>query len=225
MKHIDKLLKKNQKFAADTLITLPVAKDHGYYAGILYCYLQDKQSEQASYVGNYNMRNGIRWIPKLTNSEILADLPVFPDIGTLNDAIRTLRKEGLILTETTGAFLEQGHATGRKRDIATWWHVSREYVAKNNVPSDYFDKSKRQVVSALEAVAFGISVALILGHWRARDVVEQDATGVYKRLSAVELEKVLPMDERTVRRNLKYLVNRQILFVHRDKPKLYRLKQ
>jgi hypothetical protein len=151
------------------------------------------------------------------------ELPVFPDAVTVDRATDTLKAAGLILTETTGKFLEPDHITGRKRDIATWWHVSREYVARNNVPEEYWDKSKHQVFSALEAVAYGISSALILAHWRCSDAVVEEG-GVYKRLSATELEKMLPMDERTARRHLKGLLAKQILIAHPEQPKLYRLK-
>jgi hypothetical protein len=224
MKHIHKLLSLNQIIAPDTLISLPVAKDHGYYPGILYPYLQDKQERQWEYGAKYNVRQGIRWIPKLTAADIVDELPVFPDTVTVDRAAHTLRCAGLILAETTGRFLELDHVTGRKRDIKTWWHVSREYVALKNVPLEYWDKSKRQVFSALEAAAYGISSALILAHFRCSDPVVQEEDGVYKRLSATELDKVLPMDERTARRHLKELLEKQILVAHPVKAKLYRLK-
>lgn len=149
---------------------------------------------------------------------------MFLDITTLHSAAEKLQADGLILTETTGAFLEPDHVTGRKGDLATRWHVSREHVAKKNVPVEYFDKNKRLVISALEAAAYGISAALILAHTRKAEPAELNENHLWRRLSTTELERVLPMDERTVRRHLKDLVKKGILAPHPTKPMLYRMK-
>ena len=210
-KHIDRLLAQGHKLKADPLMSLPIARDHGYYPAILHTYLQDQQEEQKTLSPAYNVRNGLRWIPKLTAAEIVNERPVFPDTLTVERAAATLKDAGLILMETTGAFLEPDHVTGRKRDIATWWHI----VTKG-VPLDYFDRTQRQAFSSLEAATHGIPQALLLALWRRSPKVEG-----YVKLSAVELEKVLSMDERTARRHLKALVKAGKLIPHPLLAKLY----
>jgi hypothetical protein len=66
--------------------------------------------------------------------------------------------------------------------------------------------------------------AVILALWRqSRDGLFEESQ-VYKKLSAVELVKLLPMkDESTARRNLKALLKAGVLVQHSKHPKLYRL--
>jgi len=198
-------------------INTAVAREHGDYASILYTYLQDKQREHNNYSDVFNTRIGLKWIVSLTYQDILNALPCFPDVKTVKRAAHTLRAAGLILMETTGRFLEKDHVTGRKRDIAAWWHVSRQHVANKAIPAAYFDKTQRVVFDAEEAKRFGIPQALILAYWRAS---KQMMDG-YSKLSAVELERVLPMDERTARRHLKAMVKGGLLFRHPQQKKLY----
>jgi len=217
MKHYIKLQQAGVKLVSDTSISLPVAKDLGYYAAILYTYLQDNQIERKNYGDAFNVRKGLRWIPKLAVSQILNEMPVFPDELTITRAAETLKNKNLILTETTGAFLEHGHETGRKRDIATWWHV-----LGITVPPRYLDVAKRRCFSAILASLLGIPKVLILAEWQLLPIALTDEYGDYKHLSAVQLEKTLPMDERTIRRHLKGLLKVRALIVHPTKPKLYR---
>jgi hypothetical protein len=216
VKHIETLINDGIKFAPDTTISLPVARDHGLYAGILYSYLQRKQHEQSSYGDSYNVRRGIRWIPSLAASTIVQELPALPDTKTVIRAADALETAGLILTERTGEFLPKSHRTNRKRDIATWWHVSKEYVARK-VPAEYLDTRHNYIVSAIEVAAYGVAEALILAYWRRSDPAE------WRKLSATEMAEVLPMDERTIRRHFKSMIKRKILLQHEQKPKLYRL--
>jgi hypothetical protein len=216
VKHIDRLINDGIKLAPDTTISLPVAKDHGLYAGILYPYLQQKQQEQLNYGDSYNVRKGIRWIRSLAASEIIREQPALPDTQTVIRAADTLQAAGLILTERTGKFLPDHDKTKRKRDIATWWHVSRHYVARKDV-CEYFDTRQNYIVSAIEVAAYGVAEALILAYWRKSDPAE------WRKLSATEMAAVLPMDEKTVRRHLKSMIKRKILIPHEEKPKLYRL--
>jgi DNA-binding MarR family transcriptional regulator len=208
----------------DTVISLPVARDHGVYAGILYPYLLRLQCEQSSYGDVCNKRMGLKWIPKLSMAEIAYDLPIFPDAQTVRRAAETLEAAGLILTESTGKFLEPSHVTNRKRDIKTWWHADPFSMAKK-VPAAYWDNEQHYTISSDEAEAHGIAQALILAYWRRLPVALEDEGALYKKLSAVELEKALPMDKRTARRHLKSMVQNGVITPHPDKPKLYVLEK
>jgi hypothetical protein len=216
VKHIDRLISNGIKLAPGTTISLPVAKDHGPYAGILYPYLQRKQQDQVNFGDSYNVRKGIRWIPSLAASEIVQELPALPDTQTVIRAADALETAGLILSERTGEFLPKSHRTDRKRDIATWWHVSKDHVARK-VPAEYLDTRQNYIISALEAAAYGVAEALILAYWRLSNPAE------WRKLSATEMATVLPMDEKTVRRHLESMIEGKILVQHEDKPKLYRL--
>jgi len=215
-KHIGRLISNGLKLAPDTLLSLPVAKDHGFYPSILYPYLQEKQKQQRFYGEGHNMRKGIRWIPSLPASQIVQDLPAFPDTQTVIRAADTLETAGLIVTERTGAFLPPTHRTYRKRDISTWWHVSNEHVARK-VPAEYSDRRQNYIVSAIEVAAYGTAEALILAYWRRSPM----SPAQWRKLSATEMAAVLPMDEKTIRRHLKAMIEREILVQHEQKPKLY----
>jgi len=212
MTHLEKLLDNE----LDTLILLPLAKECGYYASILFCYLTEKQIEQYDLGDGYNRRNGVKWIPMLDEKEILQDLPIFPDVRSVRRAADTLEEAGYIKTERTGAFLDRGlgdndgYVTGRARDKWPWWRVCRNHP-------DYVQGKSR--ISAAEAKAHGMAGAVVLAYWRKADAVPRE--GNFKKLSATELEKLLPMDERTIRRQLTALVDDGALVQHAKRLKLY----
>lgn len=212
--HLQRLLDQQIKHRLDTTILLSLAREVGYYPSVLFCYLMEKQIEQYGIGDRYNLRIGRKWIPMLDEKEILDDLPIFPDVRSVERAAKTLEEAGYVKTERTGAFLDRGKTgydgffTGRARDKWPWWHVTR-------MPDDYHNRTR---ISALEAAAYGMSGAVILAHWRTADDGKE-----YRRLSAAELEKILPMDEKTIRRQLKALVEGGALLQHPLKRKLYRL--
>jgi len=218
MQHFKGLISNGIKLAPDTLISLPVARDYGIYPGILYPYLQQKQKEQLHYADSANVRMGIQWIPSLAASEIVQEVPALPDAQTVIRAADTLEAAGVILTERTGAFMPPNRKTNRKRDIATWWCVSRKWVARR-IPAAYCDDRERYIISSMELAAYGPAEALILAHWRRSPM----SLAGWKKLSATEMAKVLPMDERTIRRHLKALVNDGVLVQHAERPKFYAL--
>jgi len=222
MKHLKALLDNEHERRLDTIISLPVAKDYGLYPGILYPYLQKKQAEQENYGDTYNLRMGVKWIPCLTAAEIVQEVPAFPNTQTVLRAAATLAEAGVIMMETTGQFLERDHKTGRRRDVATWWCVSRDAVARKT-PLTYWSPAHQRTISSLECAAYGVGGALILAHWRFAEIVVEEDGKAYRKLSAVDLEQVLPMDERTIRRHLKELLNNGALIQHLKKPKLYHL--
>lgn len=215
MTHLERLLENETEHTLDTPILLSLAKECGWYASILFCYLMEKQIEQHSIGDRYNLRQGRKWIPMLPEQHILQDLPIFPDVRTIDRAAETLEEAGYITTERTGAFLDRGRTgfdgyyTGRARDRWTWWLVTKN-------PKDYV---KRTRISALEAAAYGMAGAAILAHCHKM----KESLGEWKKLSGAELERVLPMDEKTARRQLKALVDIGALERHSKKSKLYRL--
>jgi hypothetical protein len=198
-----------------------VAREYGYYPAILYAYLQKEMEDYANLHASTNLRIGLRWIPGLSYETIQRDLPVFPDVKTVKSAAKELLDAGLVLAESTGAFLPDHLKTQRKRDIATWWHVSRDHVGRANVPAIYFNESMLLRFSSQEAVDHGVSAALILGHWRTLPVDLVESGRTYKSLVAAKLEELLPMDERTARRQLKNLVKAGALIQHPKRKKLY----
>lgn len=189
------------------LYSLNVGKKHGIPAGLLYSYLQAKQIEQTAYREEFNMRLGRRWIPSLSHDQIFRDLNCFESVTTVKNAAAELTDAELITTENSGAFLEPDHQTGRKRDLATWWHV-------------FNTKDKGTLsISRKEVADHGIAAALLLALCRSLPVVDDG----YWKVSAVEIAKILPMDERTVRRHIKALVKEGTLISHSQKAKLYRI--
>ena len=198
MTHLERLLDNDTGRRLDTHIVLSVAKDVGYYAAILYWYLMEKQIEQYGIGDGYNVRNGRKWIPMLDEAEIWRDMPIFPDVRTVTRAAEILEEEGYIITERTGAFLDRGQSgqdgylTGRARDRWPWWRVCRHVE----------EYAKRIEISALEAAAYGMSGSVILGYWREADAALVADSIEYKKLSGADLEKVLPMDEKTARRQI-----------------------
>jgi hypothetical protein len=219
MTHLERLLNNDIRRKQDTPILLSLAKDVGYYASILYCYLLEKQIEQYGIGDGYNLRNGRKWIPMLDEAQIWQDMPVFPDVRTINRAAEILEDAGYIVTERTGAFLDcgqtghDGYYTGRARDRWTWWRVCRQF-------DDY---AERIIISALEAAEYGMAGAVILGYWREVEAVLTADGSEFKKLSAAELEKVLPRDEKTIRRQIRALVEAGTLVQHPLRKKLYRM--
>lgn len=208
------------------MITLnpAVVREHGEYPAVLYDYLQDKMMENGSYADRYHMRKGISWVPHLAVSTIRDELPVFPDSKSVKRAAERLSIAGLLLTDATGAFLEEKLRTGkeygklgRKRDIATWWHVSREHVARKDVPSEFFDRSQRIAFDVDEAKQWGIPYALILGYWRAQKP-SHEVEG-FKVLSPAEMAKVLPGQEQAIARQVKAMVKAGLLLPHAKEKK------
>lgn len=218
MTHLERLIEQDIEAEPDTVISLPVAIRHGFYAGILYPYLVEKKREYSTYPDTYNKRKGVKWVPGLTMAEIVRDLPIFPDAKTVKHAADALENAGIIATESTGAFLDPRHVTGRKRDTATWWHVPTAVVPA------YVDRDQHYRISALETAQYGGAQALILAHWRHSTVDLKEDEVFYKKLSAAEMEKILPLDERTIRRHLKKLTEAKLLIQHPEKPKLYSLR-
>lgn len=219
MTHLERILDSDTRRRLDTPILLSLAREVGHYASILFCYLMEKQIEQVEIGDGYNLRQGRKWIPMLSETEIWEDLPIFPDVRTINRAADILEDAGYLTTERTGAFLDRGftgfdgYYTGRARDKWTWWRVCK-------MPDDY---TKRTRISALEAVAYGMTGAVILAHWRSLKEVFMADGQEYKKLSGAELEKVLPMDEKTARRQIRALMDAGALVQHPLKPKLYRM--
>ncbi len=214
---LEQLLKRHNKAKPDPTISLPAAKDHGFYAGILYPYLLKKQTEYNDYGDILNKRRGLKWIVSLTMAAIVSELPIFPDAKEVKRAADTLEAAGLILTESTGDFLERDHVTGRKRDTATWWHADPKMAPKKA----YLDEKQRCIISASETAKYGIPQALILAYWRHSPVAITVDELSYKKLSAAEMENVLPLNERTIRRHLKELTETYRLIQYPGKPKLY----
>jgi len=217
MDHLERLLEHGIEAEPDTIISLPVARDHGFYAGILYPYLLEKKREHSTYPDSYNKRQGVKWIVSLPMAEIVHALPIFPDTKTVKRAADALENAGMIKTESTGAFLDPKHVTGRKRDTATWWHVPTSVVPA------YVDQDQHYEISALETIRYGSAQALILAHWRHAPNELKENAASYKKLSAAEMAKILPLDERTNRRNLKEMLASNLLIQHPEKPKLYTL--
>jgi hypothetical protein len=218
MTHLERILDGDTKRTLDTPILLSLVKEVGYYSSVLFCYLMEKQIEQYEVGDGYNLRDGRKWIPMLSEMEIWQDMPIFPDVRTIDRAAEVLEEAGYLRTERTGAFLDRGETgadgyfTGRARDQWPWWRICK-------TPKHY--EQHRSRISALEAAAYGMAGAVILAHWRAAEAVVAMDSGEYKQLSGVELEEVLPMDEKTARRHIKALMGAGALRQHPKNPKLY----
>lgn len=198
-------------------INTAVARVHGEYAGILYAYLTKQQAEYAN-SGDYAKRLGIYWVPRLSNEQIALEVPCFPDSKTVKRAAKKLQIAALILTETTGAFLEEHLLANNKKDVATWWHVTPRH---KGLPAAYFDSRNVIHFDAEEAKQHGVPFALILAYYRAVTAsAEHDG---YKRLSPAEMSKFLPGEERAIARQLKGMVKRGLIYRHGTHKKHYRL--
>lgn len=211
------LLQDDTKNRLDTQISLTAAKDVGYYASILLCYLIEATIESSDY-GDSNTRLGTKWVPMLPEKHILLDLRIFPDVRTIDRAVKILEEKGYLLVERTGKFLYRGatgfdgYYTGRARDKWPWWHVPKQAKEKSD---------RRIIISSLEASAYGIPGAVILGYMRNAATAETIDKDEYTKLTATDLEKVLPMDEKTIRRQIKALLESKAIQRHPKKPKLY----
>ena len=170
-------------------LSLNFAKSHNLTDAVIYEYLRGKQEEAYSYNEAWNVRNGRRWIKFLTAADIATQLNFILTLDNIKDGLERLRLKRLIEVESTGIFLEPELRTGRKRDLSSWYAVNSCKNYENIITLDSSDCLNYD----------GLNIPLL--KWYYNQAPAAKIVG-YKKLDAVEMSKVLPICDKTIKKEL-----------------------
>ncbi len=194
--------------------SVAIARRLDITAAVVYRYLQ---AEQAQNIGDIQSFHEWRyWSTESAELIMTLSLPFLKSRQVVENAMIRLEAAKLIRTEATGKFLPQKHYTGRKRDIQTWCHA--------RAPINYEEPGLEFDVVA--ARLHGMREAILTAHLenvQAASVVSGTTGNHYVKMVATEVEKVLPIGEKTIRSLLSKLKKRTVIAEDPDRSAHYRM--
>lgn len=195
--------------------SLAVARKVDITAAIVYRVLQAEQSEN---LGNSGLYRRYRYWSRISAQTLHEGyMPFLKSRQVVADAIHRLKKAGLLITETTGVFVEAHLRTGRKRDIQTWCHVPK--------PIDHDEPSVKFTV--VTARLYGVREAILIECVHhllntAGKNIEVDGKR-YVRVSASEIEKLVPITAKSIRALREELVTKGVLEACPNNPGYFKI--